>query len=70
MLQSSELTGIKSDMDRVPAGALPLLLALVREDSQINLKRPIDIWGEEGFVLDVSVFVTNTHRFLSTQNFQ
>ena len=31
-----------------------------------NQKRPMDIWGGGGFVLDVS-FVTNKHRFLGTQ---
>ena len=36
MSRSSELKGIISDIDGVPGGALPPLLALVREDSQIN----------------------------------
>ena len=72
MPQSSELKGIISDIDGVPGGTLPPLLALVREDSQINFVTRNVPWifgGGEG-VLSWTFLVTNKHRFLSTQNFQ
>ena len=59
MTQSSELKGIISDndIDGVPGGTLPPLLALVREDSQINFVTrnvPWTFGGGGGLVLDVS----------------